>query len=142
METLGGRLAQVTENDKPARCGPSPRDKLEGVLAPECAAILVYTTFPNCAAAEASGRHLVQEGLAGCINILPGMISIYLWQGTLQRSEEVVLIAKTTPERAEACMAAVLERHPYETPAVLALPVTAGGAAYLDWIRAGTVAQG
>ena len=119
----------MTENDKPLQRGPSPRNKLDGALLTESAAILVYTTFPNSETAEAVGRQLVQDGLAGCINILPGMIAIYLWQGALERAEEVVLIAKTSPERAKACMEAVLECHPYEIPAVLALPSAASAAA-------------
>ena len=120
------------ENNKPPAHGA-----LSGTLPPDCAAVLVYTTFPDLAAAEQAGRALVEQGQAGCINILPGMISLYVWQGQLERAQEVVLIAKTTRQQAEACMAAILDAHPYETPAVLTLPVAAGATAYLDWIRSG-----
>lgn len=123
----------MAANDK-----PSARMQVTGRVPPDSAAVLVYTTFPSSAAAEALGRLLVEQQLAGCINILPGMVALYVWQGALERAEEVVLIAKTVPERAQACMAEILKQHPYDTPAVLALPVAAGGAGYISWLRTGT----
>lgn len=123
----------MTENDKPPM-----RTLLSGTLPPACAAVLVYTTFPDLGAAEQAGRLLVEQRHAGCINILPGMVSLYVWEGQLERANEVVLIAKTTAEAANACMAAILAVHPYDTPAVLAVPVAAGAAAYLDWIAHGS----
>jgi len=122
----------VPENDKPLR-GTS----LAGRIPPDCAAIMVYTTFPDIAAAEALGRKLVEDRLAACVNILPGMISIYAWQGEIERAGEVVLIAKTAVRRAEALMRALIELHPYEVPAVLAIPVLAGAEGYLNWTSAG-----
>lgn len=122
----------MAENDKPPL-----RTALSGTLPADCAAVLVYTTFPDLAAAERAGRVLVGQRHAGCINILPGMVSLYIWQEQLERAQEVLLIAKTTSAAAEACMAAVLQLHPCDTPAVLAVPVAAGAAAYLDWIQLG-----
>lgn len=84
------------------------------------------------------GQSLVRQKLAGCINILPGMVSIYVWEGSLERAQEVVLIAKTAAASADACMAAILQGHPYDTPAILVLPVAAGSAAYVNWILAGS----
>ncbi len=122
----------MAENDKPPL-----RTVLSGSLSPDSAAVLVYTTFPDMAAAEQTGRVLVEQRHAGCVNILPGMVSLYVWQGQLERADEVVLIAKTTRDAADTCMAEILKLHPYDTPAVLAVPVAAGAAAYLDWIARG-----
>ncbi len=123
----------MAENDKPS-AGAGVRGQIE----PQCEVVIVYTTFPGLEAAESMGQSLIARKLAGCINILPGMVSIYAWQGAVERSEEVVLIAKTASGRAAACMAAIIAGHPYETPAVLLLPIAAGSAAYLDWILNGT----
>lgn len=123
----------MAENSKPAA-----KTQLTGVVPADCAAVLVYTTFPDEAAALSLGRVLVEQQLAGCVNLLPGMVSLYVWNGALERANECVLIAKTTPERSQDCMQAILAAHPYDTPAVLALPVAAGAADYLDWIRRGT----
>ncbi|MEZ5900668.1 MAG: divalent-cation tolerance protein CutA [Hyphomicrobiaceae bacterium] len=123
----------MDENDK-----PSASNAIKGRVAPQSEAVLVYTTFPTLQVAESAGRSLITGRLAGCINILPAMVSLYLWEGKLERADEVVLIAKTASDRADACMAAIVAAHPYETPAVLALPVAAGNAAYLDWIVSGT----
>jgi periplasmic divalent cation tolerance protein len=98
--------------------------------------VLVYTTWPDTAAAEAAGRALVTAKLAACVNILPGMVSIYAWQGEVERASEAVMIVKTTTSHAGAVTAAVRTAHPYETPAILTLPVSGGDAAYLAWIAA------
>lgn len=123
----------MAENSK-----PGAKTKLTGGVPADCAAVLVYTTFPDEASARGLGRDLVMQQLAGCINILPGMQSLYVWNGVLEEASECVLLAKTTAERAQACMQAILAAHPYETPAVLALPIVVGAEAYLDWISAGT----
>jgi periplasmic divalent cation tolerance protein len=70
------------------------------------------------------------------VNILPGMVSHYWWQGKLERAEEVVMIFKTRASHAEAVAAAVRESHPYTTPAVTVLPVEGGDPDYLAWIAA------
>ncbi|MEW6124171.1 MAG: divalent-cation tolerance protein CutA [Pseudomonadota bacterium] len=99
---------------------------------------LVYSTFPSVATAEAVGRRLVNARLAACANILPAMISIYEWQGALERADEVVLLLKTTDAQAAALMSALAQAHPYEVPAILLLPVEAGGAAFAAWVEAQT----
>lgn len=100
--------------------------------------VLVYTTFPSGEVAETVGRQLVEQRLAACVNILPGMTSIYRWQGKIERDSEVVMIIKTRASLAEAVMGAVKARHPYANPALLVLPVEAGGALYVDWLFAET----
>jgi periplasmic divalent cation tolerance protein len=101
-------------------------------------AMLVYTTYPSLGEAEQAGRAIVEKRLAACVNILPGMISHYWWQGALERGEEVVMILKTRASLVEHVQAAVRERHPYETPAILALPVETVDPAYHAWIVAET----
>ncbi|WP_439542559.1 divalent-cation tolerance protein CutA [Hyphomicrobium sp.] len=97
-------------------------------------AVLVYVTYPNVEAAERSGAALVDCGLAACVNILPGMVSIYVWDGARQRDAEAVMIVKTRRSLADRVVAETLRGHPYETPAVLILPVEGGSQRYLDWI--------
>lgn len=95
---------------------------------------IVYSTFPSVAIAEAAARRLVEARLAACGNILPAMISIYEWQGILERADEVVLLLKTTEERAPALMEALAREHPYEVPAILLLPVEAAAPAFAQWV--------
>ncbi|HEX4409994.1 MAG TPA: divalent-cation tolerance protein CutA [Xanthobacteraceae bacterium] len=101
-------------------------------------AVLVYTTYPSIVEAEATGRTLVERRLCACVNILPGMVSLYWWQGAVERGEEVVMIIKTRASLAEAVRAAVREMHSYSTPAVLALPVESVDPDYHAWIVAET----
>lgn len=99
---------------------------------------LVYSTFPSVATAEAVARILVEERLAACGNIVPGMISFYEWQGVLERAEEVVLLLKTTAGTAEALMARLAAEHPYEVPAILLLPVEAAAVPFAAWVTGQT----
>ncbi len=101
--------------------------------------VLVYTTWPDAAAAERAGATLVASRIAACVNILPGMISIYAWEGAVERGQEAVMIVKTRSRLKERVMAALRDAHPYETPAILALPVIAVDAAYGAWIAAETI---
>jgi periplasmic divalent cation tolerance protein len=102
--------------------------------------VLVYTTYPSLVEAETAGRALVEAGLAACVNILPGMVSIYRWKGAVERADEVVMIVKTRAMLREKVAAAVRERHSYETPAVLFLPTSGGDKDYVGWILAETAA--
>lgn len=97
---------------------------------------VVLLTAPDSEVAARLARALVSEGLAACVNVVPGVRSIYRWQGTLHDDAEVLLVAKTCADRAEAFGARVRELHPYELPEVVRLPVAGGSAAYLDWVRA------
>jgi len=102
--------------------------------------VLVYTTWPDAAAAEEAGRALVEARLAACANILPGMVSLYRWQGALERAQEAVLILKTRRDLARSLTAAVRERHPYEVPAILVLTVDDAEPAFAQWIADETAA--
>ena len=97
---------------------------------------LIYVTVPDVAAAQAIGRTIVAERLAACANILPGMQSVYWWQGQLEEARETVVILKTVGSAAERVIARVRALHSYDVPCAIALPITAGNPAYLDWIRA------
>jgi len=101
-------------------------------------AVFVYTTWPSTVEAERAGKVIVERRLAACVNILPGMISHYWWQGAIERGEEVVMIIKTRASLAEGVRAAVKAMHSYTTPAILVLPIEGGDPAYLGWLMAET----
>jgi periplasmic divalent cation tolerance protein len=105
-------------------------------------AVFVYTTFPSIVEAERVGRRLVERRLCACVNILPGMVSFYWWQGKIDRGDEVVMIIKTRAALAEPVRAAVKELHPYTTPAILVMPIEAVDPDYHAWILAETQGQG
>lgn len=96
--------------------------------------VLVYATFPSVEEAAAMGEQLVKARLAACVNVLQGMVSIYEWEGQLQRDAEAVAIVKTRAVHAEAVVAALKAGHRYDNPALLVLPVEGGSAPFLDWI--------
>ncbi|HXW27021.1 MAG TPA: divalent-cation tolerance protein CutA [Xanthobacteraceae bacterium] len=101
-------------------------------------AVLVYTTYPSVVEAEQAGRAIVARRLAACVNILPGMVSHYWWQGAIERGEEAVMIIKTRAALAEEVRAAVKAGHSYTTPSILVLPIEGGDPGYLRWIFAAT----
>jgi periplasmic divalent cation tolerance protein len=103
-------------------------------------AVFVYTTYPSLVEAEEAGRSLVERRLAACVNILPGMVSHYWWEGKIERGEETVMIVKTRASLAEPVRAAVKEMHSYSTPAIVVLPVESVDHTYLGWILAETAA--
>ena len=101
-------------------------------------AVFVYTTYPSIVEAEAAGSALVERRLCACVNILPGMVSLYWWQGKIDRGDEVVMIIKTRASLAEAVRAAVRQMHSYTTPAILVLPIESVDPDYHTWIEAET----
>ena len=101
-------------------------------------AVLLYTTYPSLVEAEEAGRALVERRLCACVNILPGMVSVYWWQGAVERGEEVVMIIKTRASLIEPVRAAVRQMHSYTTPAILVLPVEHVDPDYHAWIVAET----
>lgn len=98
-------------------------------------AAFIYITAPNSDEATRIGRALVEERLVACVNILPGMTSIYHWQGELEQANEAVMIAKTRQDLVEPLIARVKALHSYECPCIIALPIDAGNADYLAWIQ-------
>jgi periplasmic divalent cation tolerance protein len=99
---------------------------------------LVYITCASDAQAETIGRALVAERLAACVNIVPGMRSIYRWQGAIEEARETVLIAKTRAGLVAQLGERVRQLHSYAVPCVVALAVTEGNAEYLAWLAAET----
>ena len=105
-------------------------------------AVLVTCACPDVDAAAKLARALVEERLAACVQVLPGMTSIYRWEGALEQAGEVLLLAKTWDDRLDAVIATLRSRHPYEVPEIMAVPVSGGLEAYLDWVRAETRPDG
>ncbi|MGP0094667.1 MAG: divalent-cation tolerance protein CutA [Xanthobacteraceae bacterium] len=103
-------------------------------------AVFVYTTYPTLVEAERAGTALLERRLAACVNILPGMVSHYWWQGKIERGEEAVMLIKTRVSLAEAVRAAVKDMHSYATPAILVLPIESVDQTYLGWLMAETEA--
>jgi periplasmic divalent cation tolerance protein len=101
-------------------------------------AALVYTTFPSVGEAERVGRALVERRLCACVNILPGMVSLYWWQGAIERGDEAVMIIKTRATLTEPVRAALRKLHSYTTPAFLVMPVESVDPDYHAWIVAET----
>lgn len=95
---------------------------------------VVLVTAPDLKTARALARAVLEPHLAACVNIVPRIESHYWWQGKLERSTEALLIIKTTGPRLAALEQAILAQHPYDTPEILALPIQAGTARYLDWL--------
>ncbi|MGH1418182.1 MAG: divalent-cation tolerance protein CutA [Hyphomicrobiaceae bacterium] len=102
--------------------------------------VVIYATFPSLEHAEKVADQLIKAELAACVNILPGMISIYGWKGSQQRDQEVVFLAKTRMQQANAVKEAIVEAHSYDVPAVIYLDISGGHAPYLEWIMSETSA--
>lgn len=102
---------------------------------PAAAALLVLITCPP-ASAEALATALVERQLAACVNLVPNLRSVYRWQGAVERSEETLLLAKTTRAGYAALETAVRALHPYELPEIVAVDIATGLPAYLQWLEA------
>lgn len=96
--------------------------------------LLVLTNLPDDACARALAGHLVESGLAACVSVLAPCRSVYRWRGKVEEAEETPLLIKTTAARYPALEAGIRARHPYEIPEIIAVPVTAGLPAYLEWV--------
>ena len=95
---------------------------------------VVYTTFSSHADAEACARTILEEKHAVCVNIIPGVSSLYLWQGEICTDQEVVAIFKTSPEKRQALMQRIKDLHTYTTPAVLDLVSGQTEISYATWL--------
>ncbi len=96
--------------------------------------LAVWTTCPDAATARRIAAIVVEERLAACANIVPGLTSIYRWEGAVQTTEECLLILKTAADGWSALEERLVEIHPYDVPELIAFPVGRGGQAYLRWV--------
>jgi periplasmic divalent cation tolerance protein len=99
-------------------------------------AIVVLLTAANGEEAVRLADMMIGAHLAACVQILPEMESVYRWEGKIERQPEILLLAKTTRSKFDELEKEVRALHSYETPEIIALPVVAGSAPYLEWLRA------
>ena len=101
---------------------------------------LCYITAPSMQVAELIARVLVTKRLAACVNIVPGVTSIYEWEGKTERSEEFLMIAKTRTQLVDDLIGEVKRNHPYDVPEIISTPLGPGSTEYLKWVAASTSA--
>jgi periplasmic divalent cation tolerance protein len=94
----------------------------------------LYITAPSSDVARTIGHALVEKRLAACVNIIPGVHSIYRWQGKVEEATEVALIAKSRASLFQQAEALIRTMHPYDCPCIVAWPISAGSQPYLDWL--------
>jgi periplasmic divalent cation tolerance protein len=105
--------------------------------------LVVLITAPSSDVAQHIAEALLAQKLAACVNILPGVQSLYSWEGSLHTDTEVLLLVKTRADLFETRLVpAVQQIHPYEVPEIIALPIQLGSQAYLDWIEDVTTPEG
>ncbi|XP_041763327.1 divalent-cation tolerance protein CutA [Anopheles merus] len=95
---------------------------------------VAFVTTPDSAVATKVGRQLVERKLVACVNIIPGLTSIYSWEDKINEDPEVLMMLKTRTDRVEEVIRFVRESHPYSVAEVIAMPIAAGNPPYLDWI--------
>ncbi len=96
--------------------------------------LVVFSTAPDTEVAEALADHLVKERLAACVNLVGGVRSVYRWEGEVQHDPEVLLIVKTDQQHLELLIETLQNRHPYDCPEIIAMPIVGGSAGYLEWL--------
>lgn len=101
--------------------------------------LLVLTNCPDEATANAIALAVVEAKLAACVNILPRVQSIYRWQGRVESTSEIPLLIKSTATIYPQLEQSIRDLHPYEVPEIIALPITQGLPAYLNWVTAETL---
>lgn len=99
-------------------------------------AILVLCTSPDEACARQLAAAALDAQLAACVTILPGAISLYVWQGQREESQEVQMLLKSDVAHQDALLTLLKEAHPYDTPELLVLPIQHGESEYLSWLHA------
>ena len=96
--------------------------------------LVVLCTCPDEASGARIAKTVVGDGLAACVNRVPGVVSTFRWKGEVQEEQEVLLVIKTSRERLESLTGRIRKLHPYELPEVVAVPVTGGLDEYLAWV--------
>ena len=95
---------------------------------------LIYCTCPDHETAEQIARELIASRLAACVNILPGVSSVYEWQGQIENAREHLLLVKSRKDRYAAIETAIKAIHPYQVPEIIAVAIDSGSSDYLQWI--------
>ena len=103
-------------------------------MPPPMSALLCFSTCPDTAVAERIAETLVGERLAACVNVLPGLRSVYRWKGAVERADEVLLLIKTQPDHFHRLQDRLQQLHPYELPELVAVETDFGLPAYLRWV--------
>lgn len=98
----------------------------------------MISNLPDQGSAESLARTVIEQRLAGCVNVLAPCTSVYRWQGKVETATEVPVFIKTTRERYAALEAVIKANHPYELPEIIAVPLSAGLPAYLTWVATET----
>ncbi len=109
--------------------GPGPCDRASDAV------VVVLSTAPNDEVATRLATALVEARLAACVNVVPGVRSIYRWQGKLSIDAELLLVIKTTAARRAEVIASIQQHHVYECPEAIAFEVAGGAERYLSWVR-------
>jgi len=103
--------------------------------------IVIYTTFPDESDARRIGTELVGKQLAACVNIFPGMLSVYRWQGAIETGNETAMLVKTRKSLARQALDALAAIHPYTVPALIVFEPSQVSGSYLEWLLSETAAQ-
>ena len=109
------------------------------VRAAASSSVVVLVTCPTRASARRIAEHVVRRHLAACVNLVPGVESVFWWQRRVDRAREVLLLMKTTARRFDQLQRAILSLHPYHVPEIIALPIVKGHTPYLRWVRTSVV---
>ena len=97
--------------------------------------MIVFTTVPDSSHAEALAEGIVNTKLAACVQILPSMTSIYVWEGKLQKDAENLLLIKTLPEKYDELERFIINNHRYDVPEIIAVDASKISASYLQWMQ-------
>lgn len=100
-----------------------------------------YVTAPSAAVAEAIAARIVTSRAAACVNIVPGVTSVYTWQGKVEKEQEHLMMIKTQTAVVPRLIQEVRAAHPYDVPEVISVPMGEGSEPYLDWVRSNTALQ-
>lgn len=107
-------------------------------MSPQPEVLLVFSNAPSAEVARTLARLLIERRAAACVNVLAACISTYRWEGSVEESQEVPMLIKTTQANYSSVQAIIEAHHPYGTPEIIAVPVVQGLPSYLDWVTAET----
>jgi periplasmic divalent cation tolerance protein len=97
--------------------------------------LIAFCTFPNAEVAEKVANTVVEQHLAACANILPGIRSVYRWEGKVESADEVLVLFKLAAPRYAEFESKIRSVHPYEVPEIIAVPIKNGLPTYLEWVK-------